>query len=204
MRRVTTWRRSTLAVAGCVLAATAACGQEPAPAPVMTSPTDVDLPPGVELTPPGELLETGEPGTTVLDLGNGASSAVTAVVREVRKGDLDDFRMFTLDEAGKASTPYYVDVTVRNEGPAGLGGVALPLYLHSDADVLHPATGLVGDFEPCPSAALPDQFLAGASEQVCFVYLVPKRQVAKSVDLVPSRESDTLRWAVEMPAEASE
>lgn len=201
---MTTWRRSTLVAAGCVLVATAACGQDPAPAPVMTAATDIELPPGVQLTPQGEVLETGEPGTTVLDLGNGASSAVTAVVRDVREGDLDDFSMFTLDESGKTSTPYYVDVSVRNEGPAGLGGVSLPLYLHSDADVLHPATGLVGDFEPCPASALPAQFLAGSSERVCFVYLVPKGQVAESVDLVPSRESDTLRWAVEAPDEPSD
>lgn len=195
MRRVTTWRAPFVAASLSALVVLSACAGEAEPAPVMTTPSAVDLPPGVRLTPTGEVLDVGDAGTTVIDLGNGARSAVTVTVQRVREGDLDDFRFFTLDESGEASTPYYVDVVVRNEGPAGLGGSSVPMYADSDADVLHPPTELVGDFEPCPATSLPESFLAGASEQLCFVYLLPEGQTLRSVDLVPSDEKGTLTWA---------
>lgn len=151
-------------------------------------------PPGVTLTEPGTTLDIGEPGTVVLELGDGAASAVTVSVTQVRKGSLKDFRFFTLDEQSRTATPYYVDATVRNDGPAGLGGSSLPLLAHSTADAVYPTSELVGDFGPCPSSAVPEPFLAGSTTTLCFVYLVPKGEQVRTIDLQSSGPTSAVRW----------
>jgi hypothetical protein len=186
-------RTRAVAVLVAVVALVGACssGSEPDPVP---TPRGFDLPSGVTLTRPGAALALGRPGTAVVDLGDGAASAVTVVVRAVRKGSIRDFRFFSLDAQSRASTPYYVDVTVRNDGPAGLGGSSLPVLAHSDADVVYPASELVGEFEPCPSAALPGRFLPGSSARLCFVYLVPRDETVETIDLQPGDPQAALRW----------
>jgi hypothetical protein len=176
-----------------VLALAGACSSEPDAEPVPT-PKGFDLPSGVTLTRPGTDLALGKPGTAVVDLGDGAASAVTVVVRSVRKGSIDDFRFFSLDAESRASTPYYVDVTVRNDGPAGLGGSSLPVLAHSDADVVYPASELVGRFEPCPVATLPGRFLPGSTARLCFIYLVPRDEKVRTIDLQPDDAASALRW----------
>lgn len=174
-----------LALAGC------STSDEVPPVP---TPKGFDVPAGVTLTQPGTSLELGEPATVVLDLGDGAASAVTVLVDEIRKGSIKDFRFFSLDEQGSSSTPYYVDLTVRNEGPAGLGGSSVPLLAHSSGDTVYPASELVGDFEPCPSSALPGRFLADASATLCFIYLLPEGETLRTVDLQPTDAASAVRW----------
>lgn len=175
-----------------VLAACSGARDEAAPAP---TPRGFEVPAGVTLTRPGTVLALDEPATVVLELGDGAASAVTVAVTDVRRGDVEeDFRAFSLDAASRAATPYYVDVVVRNEGPAGLGDSSLPLLAHGDADVLRPASELVGAFEPCPSSALPGRFLRGASARLCFVYLLPAGERLRTVDLQPGGDDTAVRW----------
>ncbi len=167
--------------------------EEQAPAP---TPSGFEVPDGVELTPGGTELAVGEPGTVVVDLGGAAASAVTVEVSAVDRGTMRDFRFFSLDETVRASTPYYVRATVTNEGPAGLGGVSVPLLAHSDADTVYPASELVGSFEPCPTSTVPESFLAGSSADVCLVFLVPEGETLRTVDLQPGDPSDAVRWTV--------
>ncbi|WP_370186656.1 hypothetical protein [Aeromicrobium sp.] len=162
---------------------------EPAP-----SPSGFDVPDGVTLTDPGSRLDVGDEGTVVIDLGDGAASAVTVTVEKVRRGSIKDFRFFTLDEKSRDATPYYVDATVRNDGPAGLGGSSLPLLAHADDDVVYPASELVGRFRPCPSSALPERFLAGASADLCFIYLLPRGTALRTIDLQPGDAASAVRW----------
>ncbi|GAA2079001.1 hypothetical protein GCM10009821_18730 [Aeromicrobium halocynthiae] len=176
-----------------VLLLAGACSTDDDPEPVPT-PSGFEAPDGVELTPPGSELAVEEPATVVLDLGGAASSAITVEVTEVVTGTMRDFRFFSLDEAARASTPYYVRATVTNEGPAGLGGVSLPLLAHSDADTVYPASELVGTFEPCPTPTVPESFLAGSSADVCLVFLVPEGETLRTVDLQPGEPSDAVRW----------
>lgn len=178
-----------LAVGG--LAGCSGPDEEPGTAP---TPRGFDVPDGVTLTDPGSTVDVGDDATVVLDLGDGAASAVTVTVEKVRQGSLEDFRFFTLDERSRGATPYYVDATVRNDGPAGLGGSSLPLLAHSDEDVVYPATELVGRFAPCPSSTVPDRFLAGASADLCFVYLLPRGERLRTVDLQPSDAASAVRW----------
>lgn len=174
-----------LLVGGC----SGADEQEPVP-----TPSGFEPPEGVELTPVGTELAVGEPATVVLDLGGAASSAITVEVTEVATGTMRDFRFFSLDESARGSTPYYVRASVTNEGPAGLGGVSLPLLAHSDADTVYPASELVGTFEPCPTPTVPESFLAGNSAEVCLVFLVPAGETLRTVDLQPGDPSDAVRW----------
>lgn len=188
-------------VAASALLLAGACSADDEPESVPT-PSGFAVPDGVELTPGGTDLDVGEPATVVLDLGGAASSAITVEVTEVATGTMRDFRFFSLDEAARASTPHYVRATVTNEGPAGLGGVSLPLLAHSDADTVYPASEVVGTFEPCPTPTVPESFLAGSSADVCLVFLVPEGETLRTIDLQPGDPSDAVRWAA--PAEDDE
>ena len=170
--------------------------------PPVPTPSGFEAPDGVELTPGGAELAVGEPGTVVLELGGAAASAVTVEVSAVDRGTMRDFRFFSLDETARSSTPYYVRATVTNEGPAGLGGVSVPLLAHSDADTVYPASELVGSFEPCPTPTVPESFLAGSSADVCLVFLVPEGETLRTVDLQPGAPSDAVRWSVPEADEA--
>ena len=157
-------------------------------------PKGFDVPPGVTLTAPGTTLATGEPASVVLELDEGSASAVTVTVREVRKGSIKDFRFFSLDAASRTATPYYVDVSVRNEGPAGIGGVSLPVLAHSDANTVYPANELVGDFEPCPRSTLPSRFLQGSAAKLCLIYMLPRGEALRTIDLQPGEPADAVSW----------
>lgn len=187
-------RRLGLVAAG-VLALTACSGEpEPAPDPTATTPAGLELPDGVELTAPGTTLEVGEAATVVLELGDGAQSATTVEVVRVREGSIKDFRYFSLDEQSRTATPFYVDVAVTNEGPAGLGGISVPLLAHSDANTVYPASELVGTFDPCESGPLPKTFLAGESASQCFIFLLPEGEDLQTIDLQPGAAADAVHW----------
>ena len=146
---------------------------------------------GVTLTDAGASVKVGRPVTVVYDPG-GAASAVTVRVVSAKRGRISDFRFFSLDAASKKSTPYYVKASVKNEGPAGLGGASVPLYLHSDANTVYPPNELVGTFKPCPTSRLPKSFLPGRSANVCLVFLLPRGQRLESIDLQPAGAKDAV------------
>ena len=77
-----------------------------------------------------------------------------------------------------------------------MGGVALPILLRTDKDQVFPPNDLVGNFRPCPKAALPASFLAGATATICLVYLLPKGQQAESVDVQTGEPRDAIHFAV--------
>ena len=157
-------------------------------------PKGFDLPQGVTLTKGGTVLATGKPASVVYEPGDKATSAVTVNVKAVRKGAIKDFAFFSLDAKSKASTPYYVDVSVRNDGPAGLGGAALPLFAHDSANTIFPPNELVGTFRPCRNQTVPSSFLPGASASLCLVFLVPKGTTLQTVDLQTGSSQDAIRW----------
>ncbi len=167
--------RAAAIVVAAVLTLGACGGSEPAPeGPTAPTPEGFDLPSGVTLTDPGTELAPGKPGTVVLEVGDGAASAVTLTVSEITKGKIKDFQFFSLDAASKASTPYYVTATVRNDGPAGLGGLGAPFVAHDDANTIVPPNVINGSFKPCPRTEVPKSFLAGRHHRD--VLGVPDRQ----------------------------
>jgi hypothetical protein len=170
------------------------CGgasDEPSTVPV---PKGFDVPSGTELTKGGTSLTAGHSASVVYQVADKTRSVIQVTVSSVAKGDIGDFRFFSLDEASKASTPFYVKATVKNLGPAGLGGAPLPLYAHDSDNSIAPPNQLIGEFEPCPHGSLPKSFLPGATAQVCLVYLVPKGTTLVSIDLQTSDQRDAITW----------
>ena len=189
--------RSTVvrfAAVAMTLAVLAACGSKAKDDPKVPVPKGFDVPAGVTLTPGGTKLTEDHSASVIYQVGTKATSAITVTVTQVAKGNIKDFRFFSLDAAAKASSPFYVSVTVKNEGPAGLGGVALPIYAHDSSNTIFPPNELVGTFRPCPNPSLPKSFLPGSTASLCLVYLVPKGKALQSVDLQTGSAHDAITW----------
>lgn len=191
---MSTLKRPVLIVAAVVaMIALAACGSD-AKDDGVPVPKGFDLPEGVTLTKGGTVLTEDDSASVIYQVGSAAASAITVTVTQVKKGDIKDFKFFSLDEETKQASPFYVSVTVVNEGPAGLGGAALPIYAHDSSNTIFPPNELVGDFKPCPKPALPKTFLPGATANLCLVYLVPKGKALQSVDLQTGSAKDAITW----------
>lgn len=200
MTRITHFRRLHAVVTAVVTAAvlvtslTACGGGEDEPDPTASVPAGFEVPDGVTITKPGTDRTAGESATVVHDVDGTVASAITVTITEVRKGAIEDFRFFSLQEDQLLSSPFYVDLTVVNEGPAGLGGVSLPVFARDDSNTLQPPTPVLGSFAPCPSGALPESFLPGETATLCLVYLVPQGHALVSVDLQPHGEDSAITW----------
>ena len=180
---------SLLLVAGC---SSSDDGKKSDEVPV---PKGLEVPKGVTLTKGGTTLTEDKPASVVYQVGDKAASVITVTVSSVRKGSIKrDFAFFSLDDEAKTSAPFYVDVTVKNEGPAGLGGAALPIFAHDSSNTNLPANDIVGTFKPCRNSTLPKSFLPGASAKLCLVYLVPKGKALQSVDLQTGSTKDAITW----------
>ena len=180
---------SLLLVAGC---SSSDDGKKSDEVPV---PKGLEVPKGVTLTKGGTTLTEDKPASVVYQVGDKAASVITVTVSSVRKGSIKrDFAFFSLDDEAKTSAPFYVDVTVKNDGPAGLGGAALPIFAHDSSNTNLPANDIVGTFKPCRNSTLPKSFLPGASAKLCLVYLVPKGKALQSVDLQTGSTKDAITW----------
>ena len=193
-RQVSSIKRPALIAAAVIaLFAVAACSSEPKDEGVPV-PKGFDVPAGVTLTQGGTKLTEDDSASVVYQVGDAAASAITVTVTSVAKGDIADFKFFSLDAETKQASPFYVSVTVKNEGPAGLGGAALPIYAHDSSNTIFPPNEVVGKFPPCRKSALPATFLPGASADLCLVYLVPKGKALQSVDLQTGSAKDAITW----------
>lgn len=172
-----------IATLACLALATG-CGGDEAPATEATAESapsaetsmgapDVPLPDGVELTTPGTELGFGQTATVAYVANEQRSSALELEVVEARRGSIADLSGFRLDEATKATTPYYVDVRVDNVGEGTLGGTAVPLWANAGAGMLVQSSGFTADFETCPSTPLPRGFGPEATYEGCLVFLMP-------------------------------
>lgn len=173
-----------------------ACGASDDPAPVRSDvPKGFDVPEGVTITEGGTTLDLGTAASVVYRVEERAASAITVTVEKVDEGDIKkDFTFFSLDDDAKSSTPYYVRLKVRNEGPSGLGGVSVPVLAHSRSNTVFPASELIGEFEPCPGPALPKSFLKGSTAELCLVFLLPEGEEMATIDLQTGSEADAIRW----------
>jgi hypothetical protein len=183
-------------IASLVLAGCGSSQEEPEaePTPTASVPAGFEVPAGIALTKGGTSLAVGEPATVVHQVGDGAASAVTVTVSKIKAGSMDDFRFFSLDDATRKSAPYYVTVSVRNDGPAGLGGAALPIFALDSTNTNLPANDIVGTFKPCPTSTLPESFLPAATAEVCLVYLVPEGRTLTSISLQTGATKDAVSW----------
>jgi hypothetical protein len=182
-------------VAALLVLLTACGGDEPPPKPRTDVPKGFDVPAGVTITKGGSTLELRQPASVVYQVEKGATSVVTVAVDEVRKGNIKkDFTFFSLDEKSKTAMPYYVRFTVENRGPSGLGGVSIPVLAHTASNTVFPPSELVGTFKPCPNPALPESFLESSKADLCLVFLLPKGEKLRTVDLQTGTEADAIHW----------
>lgn len=156
---------------------------------------DVEVPEGVELTEAGTELGFGDTGTVPFEAGPDRSTVLGITVDGVREGRVGQLSAFQLDEATRASTPYYVRVTVRNEGTGDLGGVGVPLFVVDQRDVLIQPSSFTTSFERCPSTPLPEEFGAGEQVETCLVYLVPEAgEELAAVSFRPLQSVEAVTW----------
>lgn len=189
-------RSAAIGVLAALLVLLSACGSDDPPPRSRTDvPKGFEVPAGVEITKGGSTLDIGKSASVVYRVEEKAASAVTVAVNGVKTGDIDkDFAFFSLDEKLKAATPYYVRLSVVNEGPSGLGGVAIPVLAHTRSNTVFPPNELVGTFKPCPNPALPESFLEGSKADLCLIFLLPKGEKLQSIDLQTGTEADAIHW----------
>lgn len=159
----------------------------------------LEVPDGVELTPPGTHLEVGDRGVVAWEPDQKTIGAldikVTSLERTTTKAA---FGAWQLSDQQKASTPYFVRAKVRNVGDSNLGGQRVPLYVVNDQNVLLESTPFASSFKPCPSTALPDKFKPGTKTSVCLVYLAPDHGSLEAVSFRPVETFDPIIWTGEV------
>ncbi len=189
-----------LALTGCTsggseadsVASSGSAGQSASSSP--TPQTDIEVPDGVKLTQPGAELSYGDSATVAVEPSQNAGSVLTMTVSEVRKAAISDFSAYVLDDRTKSSTPFYVDVSVTNEGPGKLGAVGVPLFAQVGDDTLVEASNFLTPFKKCPSVALPDNFGPGKEVDTCLVFLLPDKGELQGVAFAQSG-TDPIVWS---------
>jgi hypothetical protein len=154
----------------------------------------VAIPAGVTVTEPGSTLSFGDPATIAWAPRQGLVGALLLKVTKVRKGTIKDFSGFVVGDDVKASTPYYVDVTVKNVGPTDLSGIMTPLYLVDQTNTLYGPSKFESTFAPCAAKPLPDKFVTDKIAKVCLVYLAPNHGTFEAVSFRPSQEFNPITW----------
>ena len=198
-----------LVLAGCS-SATDAPGAEPsvadgsaaegstdtAPDAPTESPTaDVSVTDGAEVTAQGSDLDFGDAATVVFEPDQKRDTLLTLTVKGARKGRLDDFEGFLLDDDYKKKANYfYVQVKVTNVGEGNVGGAPVPLWGVNGDNTLLPAVDFTKKFQPCASTPLPKKFKSGDSVDTCLVYLSPDKGSLESLSFRPDQAFDPIEW----------
>lgn len=195
-RRVVPRSAALLLVALVVLAG---CGGEEKPAtkprPSVTLPTsDVSVPAGVELTKAGAQLKFGEKATVAYEPNPERNTVLEMTVTAAAEGTIADLGTYVLDDRTKASTPYYVTVTVKNVGDGDVGQTPIPLWAVDDANTLIQASSFTNVFTRCPSTPLPTTFAPNAEVSTCLVYLVPDHGKLTGLSYRPLQAVAPIVW----------
>lgn len=183
-----------------VLAATlalAGCGGEEKPTtkPTVTLPTgNVHVPDGVELTKAGTNLKFGATATVAYEPNSQRNTVLQMTVTAATEGTIADLGSYVLDDRTKASTPYYVTVSVKNVGDGDVGQTPIPLWAVDDKDTLIQASSFTNAFAKCPSTPLPTTFAPNATATACLVYLVPDHGKLTGVSFRPLQAVAPIVW----------
>lgn len=152
--------------------------------------------PDASLTVPGTDLALGASATVAWQPSQHTVGVLDVTVTALHRTTFaQSFKGWQLDAATKASAPYFVDATVRNAGTTDLSGQRVPLYGSAASGALVEASSFATDFKPCGPSVLPTPFPAGASTDVCLVYLVPKDGALTGVTFRPAETFDPITWS---------
>jgi hypothetical protein len=170
-------------------------GTSSADAPTESPTADVTVPEGVAVTAQGSDLRFGDSATVVFEPDQKRDTLLQLTVTGARKGRLDDFQGFILDnDYKKKANYYYVDVDVENVGEGDVGGAPVPLWGVNEDNTLLPAVNFTTKFKPCDSTPLPKKFQPGDSLETCLVYLSPDKGSLESVSFRPDQAFDPIEW----------
>lgn len=171
----------------------------PSGSPTVSPTSDVSVPSGVELTAQGSDLSFGDTATVVYEPDQNTGTVLELTVKNARKGTLDDFRGFVLDDPyEKQANYYYVKVSVTNVGEENVGGQPVPLWGVNGENTLLPAVNFTKEFSRCSSAPLPAEFQPGDEVDTCLVYLSPDEGELAAVSFRPDQAFDPIEWTGEV------
>ena len=189
-------RRGAVLLVAAALALSGCGGQEkPTTKPTVTLPTaDVNVPTGVELTEPGSQLKFGEKAVVAYAPNAQRSTVLEMTVTGATQGVIGDLGSYVLDDRTKASTPYYVDVAVKNVGDGDVGQTPIPLWAVDNANTLIQASSFTNSFSRCPSTPLPTTFAPNAAETTCLVFLVPDHGTLTGLSYRPLQAVAPVIW----------
>jgi hypothetical protein len=180
---------ATLALGGCGGA------EKPTTKPTVTLPTgNVNVPAGLELTKPGSELKFGEKALVAYEPNADRSTVLEMTVTGATQGAIADLGSYVLDDRTKASTPYYVDVAVKNVGDGDVGQTPIPLWAVDNANTLIQASSFTNSFSRCPSTPLPTTFAPNATVTTCLVYLVPDHGTLTGLSYRPLQAVAPVVW----------
>lgn len=163
---------------------------------------DVEVPEGLTLTPAGEKLALGEPALIAYQANENRHSVLEVKVNKIKKGKIRDFSSFELDDNTRNSTPYYVNVKVKNVGVGNLGKAPIPLWAVDGNNMLIQASSFTVDFPTCASRPLPKNFPPEKTFSTCLAYLVPDKGSVTAVAYRPTQEYASITW--EAPTKGAE
>jgi hypothetical protein len=115
-------------------------------------------------------------------------------VADATQGAIGDLGSYVLDERTKASTPYYVDVAVKNVGDGDVGQTPIPLWAVDNANTLIQASSFTNSFTRCPSTPLPTTFAPNATVTTCLVFLVPDHGTLTGLSYRPLQAVAPVIW----------
>jgi len=185
-------RRWVAAVAGLLLVGPAASGcsadfwshsartASPPPATTTAAPTStpspyVLLPDDTATTAPGTVLQLGQPATVGWLAPHDTTGVLGITVTSMRETTFaQSFVGWQQPKQLLATTPYFVEASIKNGGHSDLAGLKVPLYGLDAAGQLVQASTFAQDFKPCEPNSFPEKrFGPGDTTKVCLVYLVP-------------------------------
>ena len=178
----------------------AACGgndkaaEQPTPTTSPSPSSTVNVPKDVELTDVGADLSFGEAATVIYEPDQNTGTVLELTVKKATQGTIKDFSGFVLDPRTQASTPYYVDVAVKNVGEGEVGGTSVPLWGVDAKNTLLPPAAFTTTFRRCPSEKLPKALKPDASFSTCLVFLAPDKGTMKAVSFRPNQQFDPIQW----------
>jgi hypothetical protein len=171
-------------------------GEKPTTRPSVTLPTsNVNVPSGVQLTKAGAQLKFGEKATVAYEPNPQRNTVLEMTVASAAEGSIGDLGSYVLDERTKASTPYYVDVTVTNVGDGDVGQTPIPLWAVDEKNTLIQASSFTNSFSRCPSTPLPTTFAPNATVSTCLVFLVPDHGKLTGVSYRPLQAVAPIVWS---------
>jgi hypothetical protein len=164
------------------------------------SPTDglpapyLPVPDGIMLTDQGSELGLGERAVVAWRPRQGEVGVLKLTVRTLEHADIKALEDWQLDAAGRASSLYYVTVSVKNVGDGDLGGRRIPLSALGGLNTLVESNAFRSRFAPCPSPALPKGFGPGDKTTACLVYLVPRHGKLHAASFRPTEDFNPITW----------